>query len=67
MKWRTFSRRSCKTRGAQEKALAVAEGEEGQPYDAIVKGRKITVDSSDGLHYLASKDNRIYLVEETLQ
>ena len=45
----------------------VVDGVEGQKYDPPVligKERMIFFDSSDSLHYLAQRGNRIYLVEE---
>ena len=46
------------------KYLVVVDGKEGKLYDSILK---IVFDASDRLHYLASKGNTIYLVEETIK
>ena len=56
--------------GAQvgDKWFVVVDGEEGKQYDGIVTlgGGKIIFDSPDSLHYLASKGNSVYLVEERI-
>jgi Tol biopolymer transport system component len=55
------------------KAVVVAGGKEGKPYDALVEGARVVFDSPSSLHYLAlkqtakaSKTYDVYLVEETL-
>ncbi len=49
----------------------VVDGDEGRPYDAILPiskvGGEIVFDSLTRFHYLAQKDNGIYLMEETLR
>ena len=43
----------------------VVDGEEGRKYDDIIAA--IVFDSPDSLHYLAERDNTIYLVEERMR
>lgn len=47
------------------KVLVVVDGVEGKQYDAI--GAKIIFDAPNSLHYLALKDNSVYLVEERIR
>jgi hypothetical protein len=43
------------------------DGNEGKEYDGITTGSQIIIDPDDGFHYLASKGEKIYLVEEKLK
>ncbi len=51
------------------KLLIIVDGQEGKPYDGIVSkgGGKVVFDSPDSLHYLALRDDKIYLVEEKIR
>src|SRR3989338_7143686 len=57
--------------GAQvgNKWLVVVDGKEGRQYDDLFAwaGGRIVFNSPDGLHYLASEGNKIYLVEEKIK
>ncbi|HEX7344322.1 MAG TPA: hypothetical protein VF398_08660 [bacterium] len=51
------------------KVCVIVNREAGPHYDGIVTtgGGKIIFDSSDRLHYLAFKGNKIYLVEKKME
>ncbi len=51
------------------KWLVVVDGVEGKQYDGIVSlgGGRIIFDSPDSLHYLALRDNSVYLVEDKIR
>ena len=47
--------------------FAIADEKEGKPYDASVDfNRWVVFDAVDSFHYLALKDDSIYLVEEKI-
>ena len=47
----------------------VVDGKEGKEYDMILSQGDVWIifDSPDTLHYIAQKDNNIYLVEERIK
>lgn len=51
------------------KRFVVVDGKEGKQYDDTLAraGGRIVFDSPDGLHYLAIKDNKMYLIEEKVK
>jgi len=54
---------------AGEKSFVVVDGVEGQHYDSIVvTGNRdgLTFDSPSAFHYVALKDNKVYLVRESI-
>ncbi|MCS7216069.1 MAG: hypothetical protein NZ826_08025 [Thermodesulfovibrio sp.] len=59
------SKRVAYVAGAGNKWFVVIDGKEGKKYDGI--GGKIIFDSSDSLHYLSGKKDKIYLVEEKIK
>ncbi len=52
-----------------KESQVVVDGKEGKKYDSIVtvNGGKIIFDSPDNLHYIALKDNSVYLVQERIE
>jgi hypothetical protein len=49
--------------------MVVIDGVEGNRYDKVVTigGGKVSFDSTDRIHYLATKEGQLVLVEESLQ
>ncbi|MCK5010451.1 MAG: hypothetical protein KAS98_08200, partial [Deltaproteobacteria bacterium] len=51
---------------AGDKWFVVADGKEGKHHIVAIGGGKIIFDASDSIHYLAVKDNMIYLVKKNV-
>jgi roadblock/LC7 domain-containing protein len=51
-----------------DKQFVVLDGKEEKQYDVIItiRGGRIVFDSDERFHYLAVKDNKLYLVEKEL-
>ena len=47
------------------KDFVVVDGQESRPYEMIMGQGEIVFDSDDSFHYIALRDNGIYLVEES--
>lgn len=52
-----------------DKQFVVVDGERGRQYDAIIArgGGRIVFNPPDSLHYLGTRGDKIYLVQETLK
>jgi hypothetical protein len=55
---------------ARSKMFVTVDGQEGNQYDSVVLtgfGGRLVFDSTDSLHYLAVKDDKIYVVKRNLR
>jgi hypothetical protein len=52
-----------------EQQMVVVDGVEGNPYDMVLTqgGAKVQFDDEDRFHYLAVKNGKLYLVEESIE
>lgn len=50
-----------------DRLFVVVDGIEGRQYDDMLEGGEIIFDSPDSLHYLAVRDNSVYLVRERMR
>jgi Tol biopolymer transport system component len=60
------SKRIAYSSKKENKEFVVIDGSEGNSYDVILGQGKVMFDSPQSLHYIAMKENKIFLVEERL-